>query len=299
MISKNLNFRHNDDKTFKPKPKHHSKPTTCQICGLYISHKTNLIRHMKRYHDDSLPLSCTQCSYRFSSEARLKTHEFKDHTENSNDTVALDIARHLNEARREGDKTICNDCGEACDNEESLIEHIQAAHSHSTTASFSHPGSFPCEYCDHKATMRHNLLRHYRRVHSDELKYECKICHVKFKTQQYLYRHEVRSHEREDSDESKAAVTSTGEQADQICRFCKQTFNGSKYRFERHLITFHEDAHERVLQCDICSKKFIYMQSLKFHMDVHRKRAREEKLPFKCGQCCRGFVDEMLLERHV
>ena len=71
---------------------------------------------MKRYHDESLPLSCSQCTYRFLSEARLKTHEFKFHGDKSSDTVELDIARHLNEARREGDMVICNECGEGYDN---------------------------------------------------------------------------------------------------------------------------------------------------------------------------------------
>lgn len=243
---------------------------------------------MKRYHDDSLPLQCPHCTCRFSSEARLKTHEFKEHIEKSRD-----LARHVNEARRDEDSMICSENGDAFDSQELLVEHIQSAHS----AGVGHPGSFPCEFCDHKATMRHNLQRHYRRVHSEQLKYECKICHMKFKTQQFLYRHEARSHERDEIVENKAA--SSGEQADEICRFCKQTFNGSKYRFERHMILFHEDANERILQCDICSKKFIFMQSLKFHIELHRKRARERKFPFKCGQCCRGFLDAKQLEKHV
>lgn len=256
---------------------------------------------MKRYHDESLPLKCNKCTYRFTSEARLKTHEFKEHIEKSLDVVEEDIARHLSEAKREGVNMICVECGEAFSSEKLLIDHIKLAHrptGSSSTAQISH-GSFPCEFCATTFTMRHNLMRHYRRVHNNELKYECKICKVKFKTIQYLYRHEVRSHEREEESIENRATTMSGERGEEICRICKQNFNGSKYRYERHMILMHEETYERILQCDICSKKFIFMRSLKFHMDIHRKRAREEKLPFKCGQCCRGFIEEEKLANHL
>lgn len=50
---------------------------------------------MRRYHDENLPFQCDQCTYRFSNEARLKSHEFFDHKKPRERVVEMDIERHL------------------------------------------------------------------------------------------------------------------------------------------------------------------------------------------------------------
>lgn len=90
-----------------------------------------------------------------------------------------------------------------------------------------------------------------------------------------------------------------GEKTEVICEYCNQNFNGSKYRYERHLIFMHENQLGPLFQCDICSKKFISFNSMRMHMEVHKKRLKEKDYPFKCGQCVMRFLDEEKLKIHV
>lgn len=219
---------------------------------------------MRRYHDTSLPFKCDRCTYRFATEARLKSHELTGHLRKST---------QVNEEIK----------SESPSNDDRMVTAVV------------------CEFCNQTFSQNHNLQRHYQRIHLNELKHACEHCDKKFIDAQYLYRHVVKFHEKGDSDMTVSSVpkATPGEPFDDICKFCKQTFNGSKYRYERHLISMHEAQLESVFQCDICSKKFMYFNSMKIHMESHRKRIREEDYPIKCTHCIRRFLDEDKMKKHV
>jgi hypothetical protein len=248
-------------------------PVECEVCGLVLAHKTNLNRHIKRRHDPSLPFNCSECTYRFEKESHLRMHVTKDHFRKS-------IARKR-------DPKYCEECEESFETENELTQHLMSTHKTEC------PQLFTCEFCDKTFTMHHNLMRHYRTVHHDQLDFECTICCRKFKSKEYLYCHVTRVHESKGED--RATAKATGEQA---CGICDQTFNGSKYRFERHMIAIHPEVNEKIYECDACAKKFIFRMSLRLHLDKHRRRAAEKHLKFKCGGCYRRFEDEQKMMQH-
>lgn len=242
-------------------------PVECTMCGLVLAHRTNLSRHIKRRHDPNLPFECAQCNYRFEKEITLKAHLTKEHQQEK--------------PAKNRESKYCEECEEPFESENDLMQHLKDIHKTTDARSFN------CEYCEHTFTMKHNLTRHYRTVHQDQLTHECKICFQKFKNEDYLARHEMRMH-------------GGGDQAgEEVCSICRQSFNGSKYRFERHMIAMHAaDVDGGIYECDKCGKRFIYRRSLRGHLVKHRRREAERRLKFKCDGCSRRFESEEKMERH-
>lgn len=236
----------------------------CQLCGIGISHHTNVKRHMMRFHSEELPFPCDECTLRFKSEAKLNSHKCGEH--NSMKKV---------ESKRE--------------------------QSPPTPPLNDSVGNYKCNDCLKTFTLRHNLNRHYKRFHSSELPYQCVHCNDRFRTESHLERHVFREHEDHGKQiiASSSSLPTQGESFIDKCQFCAQDFNGSKYRYERHMITMHRGELTAVYSCDICPKQYVYLQSLKFHIDMHRKKRRQEKFPFKCRFCVRKFLNEENYQIHL
>ncbi|KAJ8666328.1 hypothetical protein QAD02_007990 [Eretmocerus hayati] len=62
---------------FKQHPIHHSgeTPIECDICGLYLKSKFNLVQHIKDKHDHERPFECKDCSWTFKRVNDLHRHE--------------------------------------------------------------------------------------------------------------------------------------------------------------------------------------------------------------------------------
>lgn len=287
-----------------------SKPQ-CNLCGVQMSHVSNVKRHMQRYHHPSLEHACEECTCRFNTEAKLQSHVLKTHTfprmvpkKLTKGETSIDPAIH--------DSNLCDFCGKDFENRSLLERHLTIVHKRKNKVSLENESSFllgcyPCSLCERTFTLRHNLMRHYKRFHSPALTFECNQCNDRFKKKILLDRHQYREHNNYNGVFNKtSALSKKGSKEEDICddipescEHCEEEFNGSRCRYERHMINKHEKEVSKVYTCDICQKKFIFIKSLKFHVNQHKKRAREENFLFKCDQCYRKFFSEEKYNQHV
>ena len=315
-IKRHVKKFHGDIETEKPKSKFGKG--CCNLCGLQLAHKSNVKRHMLRYHDPSFPYACETCSCRFKSEVRMRTHIEKMHkfrkpkiqkVESRNVIMEEFDDMPLNPLKHES--ILCDLCGKNFPNRSLLERHLTISHRAKEKAvpveneSSFMSGCYPCNLCDKTFTMRHNLNRHYKRFHSSDLRYQCSQCNDRFRTELHLSRHNIRVHENRNGIFNKInepdlpRESPKGEEMLEKCQYCDQEFNGSKYRYERHMILMHEKELEKIYSCDICPKKFVFLKSLKYHVEVHRKRAREEHFPYQCAACLRKFLSEEKYKHHM
>lgn len=268
---------------------------TCHLCGLQLAHASNVKRHIQRYHDTSFPFECSHCTYRFKTATRLESHTLQLHYSKAKSSAPTILKHQSN---------LCDFCGQNFTNRTLLERHLTVSHrpkdpQKNVNENFM-CGSYPCNLCDKTFTMRHNLNRHHRRFHSTDLKFKCTDCNDRFRTEVHLSRHVVRVHENRNGIFNKISQSSIDdEEVLDACQYCGQEFSGSKYRYERHMILMHEKEVGRIYSCDICPKKFVFLKSLKYHVEVHRKRAREEHFKFQCDICLRKFLSEDKYRHHV
>lgn len=300
-----VNF-HKDLELEKPKQKFDS--SCCNLCGFKLAHKSNVKRHMQRYHDPSFPYACKKCTCRFKSEIRMRTHIDKMHKHRFPTIQKVESqSKDFEELPKKHESILCDLCGKNFSNRTLLERHLTITHKAKETAvpteneSSFMSGCYPCNLCDKTFTMRHNLNRHYKRFHSSDLRFECSQCNNRFRTELHLNRHNIRVHENRNGIFNKINENEAtkGEEMIEKCQYCDLEFNGSKYRYERHMILMHEKELERIYSCDICPKKFVILKSLKYHVEVHRKRAREENFPYQCAACQRKFLSEEKYKHHM
>lgn len=92
-----------DDDDFLPIKKRKRKdtlPLQCQICNASFSKRSNLLRHQKNLHKDSVTSTgtclCFDCGKRFQKIVLLKKHLIEDHAM----TLVTDQIHHDNEQGR-------------------------------------------------------------------------------------------------------------------------------------------------------------------------------------------------------
>lgn len=223
-------------------------------------------------HGSNLPFNCDHCTYRFTTEARLRNHEKSKHFKE-------EIKFNL-------DSFSCENCRLQFDDKNCLINHLRETH-HDLNL---------CEFCCQTFSTHKILIRHYSRLHNDDLKHECEECGRKFINQLFLLRHSSRCHGRRIEVLPKVEEVPVND----VCKFCNQNFH-TRYKLERHLIIMHEDKQAATLECDICSKKFIFMNSLREHITMHSRRWTEQGRPIKCDYegCNRRFASEENMKNHL
>ncbi|KAL7015221.1 hypothetical protein ACKWTF_016351 [Chironomus riparius] len=297
------------------KPQKIFENNSCKLCGFQLAHKSNVKRHMQRYHDPSLPYACTKCTCRFKSEIRMRTHVEKTHNHRTPTIYKVESQsedfEELSKTPLKHESILCDLCGKNFPNRSLLERHLTITHKTKQSAipteneSSFMSGCYPCNLCDKTFTMRHNLNRHYKRFHSSDLRFECSQCNDRFRTELHLSRHNIRVHENRNGIFNKInelevpSEATKGEEIIEKCQYCELEFNGSKYRYERHMILMHEKELDKIYSCDICPKKFVFLKSLKYHVEVHRKRAREENFPYQCAACQRKFLSEEKYKHHI
>lgn len=151
-----------------------------------------------------------------------------------------------------------------------------------------------CRYCD-KVFCGRYLYNHYRKVHSNEPIYVCKLCQATFQSFPE-YKDHRSEHALKNLDcqycKKKLPNTSTYNRhmkshqgiKDHICEVCGKAFQ------EAHTLKLHLRCHtgEKPHKCSyrMCGKAFATQASLRVHERIHTGER-----PYKCQYCDKAFAD--------
>ena len=158
-----------------------------------------------------------------------------------------------------------------------------------------------CSTCDKTFARKHQLLDH-EATHSEERKFECKVCPDKrsFKTKSQLSNHMQYHYEPKHcwikcdkkchtSSDLNKHMKSHSDERKFKCMVCpdKRSFK-TQNALSRHM-KYH---YEPKCPCTKCGKKFHTASNLKQHMKFHFKPT------YSCGKCDKKFYTSAHLKRH-
>lgn len=156
---------------------------------------------------------------------------------------------------------------------------------------------FKCDLCDRTFNFPGNLYVHTNNVHAAILPFPCS-CGEKFRTKRTLENHQKRDH----NNSIVPAVNEPNLNTHEVpknCRFCGKDFDGSKRFLETHLLRDHHSQLDRILECDMCNKEFVFVQTLRAHVSLHEKKLRQTKFTWKCQKCGSRYARKGNLENHM
>ncbi|EAT38620.1 AAEL009502-PA [Aedes aegypti] len=223
------------------------------------------------------PMECPVCSKKFKKFDILRTH-----------------CRQVHEQRC----PYVSCCGARYETLKKLQEHILF---------HINPAAFRCELCNKNLKTMQNLIQHRKVVHvpRDDNSFNCKLCPEKFTARYMLYDHMKYQHTgdkniecghcsrrffdmRKLSDHMRYKHQKGNEI---ICDICSKVFT-SKSNFERHQLSFHNDAR---VNCPLCKKSLKNEYSLQAHMERHR----EATMDIKCEFCDKRSPTVNAMRQHV
>ncbi|XP_062557447.1 zinc finger protein 91-like [Armigeres subalbatus] len=163
--------------------------------------------------------------------------------------------------------TQCEDCGKM------IISRNLKAHMVSHK-SIDTPKPYSCNICNSTFTVRKNLNNH-KRIHSNDKRYTCSYCNMKFLHWGSRRYHIARCH--------------TGEKK-HVCEICGAGFRNSS----QCIIHYRRHTGSTPFACDQCDRQFVYKQSLKFHQLSHTDAKN-----FHCDVCGKSYKSRKSLRIHV
>jgi len=171
----------------------------------------------------------------------------------------------------------CRHCGKRMSSKKAMLEHEVNVHGDMTHAEHY----YRCDFCP-KIFLTEGLRANHMTRHTDERRFQCHLCALRFKTTGNLTAHLGSCHD----------PTETGLFKRFNCKFCSKTF-----RFPAQ-IQQHERVHtkEKPFHCQHCGKGFSVKCNLKAHMETH-KSVNERS--FKCEVCDHSATTLPLLKLHM
>lgn len=174
------------------------KKLSCPVCGLYLSRKQHLVRHVKIHSIDMF--HCDLCSKKFRCEKVFQNHR-ETHKEKLCKFCNLSFRRpflllkhikekHENERKKNKRKIECNICVKTFHRPNKLIRHMNIIHSQKIDSSFQ----VKCDRCDAIFNSSKELNLHLFQTHID-CALGCEDCDRVFFTQIGLKRHGRKEHE--------------------------------------------------------------------------------------------------------
>ncbi|XP_014255698.1 zinc finger protein 260-like [Cimex lectularius] len=181
----------------------------------------------------------------------------------------------------------CNICGISCSNDDSLLAHMQTAHSQSAVLEpqieaddKSKPApkkevkgdAKTCHECGKEYRTNYKLAQHMRK-HTGEKPFKCSMCEKTFRSKIGLAQHEGKH---------------TGHY-DYTCNTCGKGFQCKSY------LIVHQRVHSdlRPYPCETCGRNFKTKHSLLDHQNRHLGLK-----PYLCEICGRGFITKGLCKSH-
>lgn len=147
----------------------------CNYCDVEVR-KKHLDSHMYSKHKDVKMHMCEHCSYRTSNPAWLTIHinnmhlgisEFRCEACKSQFSTSHSLKKHIDRVHNRKRNALCEQCSYQAFTQFELRQHISAQHA---------GNKLKCEYCKFSTSLKHNLVKHVRRVHTNEKNYSCNIC---------------------------------------------------------------------------------------------------------------------------
>jgi len=161
----------------------------------------------------------------------------------------------------------CPFCEKHFDNAKKVERHVKCVHRK----------PYQCDRCK-RTCYTPKALEAHKIIHMPDYFFECKICYVKYKSEDGLKRHYIRTH----SDYESRFV----------CEHC-----GRSYKLKIDLTHHMKRTHVLELQiCRFCGKK---VKDVKGHEWRHQKRNREIKYEYPCHLCRKKFHHRSRLDNHL
>ena len=150
-----------------------------------------------------------------------------------------------------------------------------------------------CVLCDATFTSTVSLKNHVKYVHSDERKYTCSYCNVKFKQKKNLKAHKLLIH---GVDKVKESYEQPYEKENHQCEYCDSSFKNRK-RLTDHILYRHNDNPfgKEGFDCDQCSSRYKEKKSLVAHQKLKHGTGKVE---FSCSICGKLFKQKYNMLRH-
>lgn len=130
-------------------PEHLKKIIPCPHCGKKFRVRKNLAKHVQAVHAEKRPYICEECGKSFTQKTYLKQHHFTHATER--------LCK-------------CPKCFKSFKNTAHLKKHMD----------IHNEDVHQCPECGKQLKTKRNLRAHMI-VHSDQKKYDCPVCDLKFK----------------------------------------------------------------------------------------------------------------------
>lgn len=231
------------------------RPDICDICRLTMTHKDELIHHLKKIH--KVEYRCKQCNKLYKSAKNLANHEkihnapkefvceICGYASYNRGTVATHRKRHT-----KAYTDFCDICSKGFYTRYQLEEHRNL-----------HTGErpFKCEFCDKgficKGTLEKHKIANHSKLLENVKNFPCNVCSKTFLFKKNLVRH-MRTH--------------TGEKPF-VCNYCGKGLASS------HSLTVHKRTHtgEKPFVCDLCGKGYGHVKYLRDHMRTHNGQGPE------------------------
>ncbi|XP_058832077.1 zinc finger protein 665-like [Topomyia yanbarensis] len=279
----------------------------CNICDEGFLLQDLLDRHMVQKHDDrDRPYRCSHCAKTYMTNGNLQEHIRMVHAGVKFPCKDCGIKlstksswkRHMKGHTDEGFS--CAICAEKFSSHSVLAKHKRRVHEKAAN-------NFICVDCGNTYDTN-AALREHRISHTDERRWECKVCGMKFKRNHNLINHrkihlvdkpvvKFKCQEEDCNQEfitKSALATHRSAHGRVCCRLCSRTFESQsdlmQHRREDHKIT----GKEAGISCRTCHKRCADHDALL----AHRAEEHPMEVPLECDICKATFASTVALRAH-
>ncbi|XP_045121767.1 zinc finger protein 99-like isoform X1 [Portunus trituberculatus] len=312
------------------------KNSDCPKCGLIYSSLSDLTRHLRQTHPDSLPHACRLCDDRFHFRQELEGHimlhflgSFKCDFCGIHFGLKYPFLRHL-EAQHPGDFLLkCEFCEFTSASFLEYRQHRREPHQ------AGGPGEVPaeCQHCDELVPhdeLEEHIEEHLwqqeprpvfvrpvsegcrvagrRRGRLGKKWPHCPECDVTFSSAAALSRHNHQQHPHKYSKQCDVCghrfkgqraleLHREGHQTGRCwCPVCKLRF-GQRQHVEQHFLRSHSDV--TAIECEYCDARLASYSRYLYHCRTAHAELLEDRVELKCEYCDECLPNHVLLNQHM